>query len=73
MGGVAFADLSEGEVGVDLGGLQGGVSEHFSDSVEVAAVGEHRSCETVTESVRAFLGGACGCERFFYYLVEGVL
>lgn len=71
MGGVVgAADVGEGQVGVDLGRLQGGVPEQFLDGIDLRSPVEHRCGECVADGVRSFVGGAGSHQFLAHYLID---
>ena len=58
---VGLAEAFDTYVGVNLGGGNVGVAEHFLDGAEVGATGEEVGREAVSEGVRAHVGFQPGC------------
>jgi len=46
-----FAQLNDAHVGVDLGGIEPGMTEHLLDEPDVGPVLQHVSCATVPKQV----------------------
>lgn len=62
---VNFAEFFVGEVGVDLGGGDGAVPEHFLHGADVGAVNEQFGGVAVAQGMRCDLLGDSGFESGF--------
>ena len=47
-----LGELGDIDVGIDLCGVDIGVSEHFLDDTQVSAIGEEMGCEGMPQSMR---------------------
>ena len=59
---VYFAEMFLIDVGVDLGGGNIGVAEHFLDAAQVGAALEQMSAETMAQGVGGYFAGHAGSQ-----------
>ena len=53
---IAFANLLNGDQGINLGGRSGGVTQEFLDNTNIGAAIQEMSCEGMAQGVRTHLG-----------------